>query len=119
VKFLADQDVYGVTIRFLRELGHEVIPVADIGLAQGGDEELLKTAQTLGRIFVTRDRDFGNLVFVKALGAGVIYLRIAPSTQQSAHDQLEKVLKAYSTTELMNAFVVVEPDGYRFRKLPH
>lgn len=80
---------YGVTIRSLRELGHDVIPVADIGLAQGGDEELLKTAQALGRIFVTRDRDFGNLVFVKALGAGVIYLRIAPSTQhrQSAQDK--------------------------------
>lgn len=119
MKFLTDQDVYGVTVRFLRELGHDVVPVADIGLAQGGDEELLKTAQTLGRIFVTRDRDFGNLVFVKALGAGVIYLRITPSTHQSTHGQLEKVLKAYSIAELINAFVVVEPDGHRFRKLPH
>jgi predicted nuclease of predicted toxin-antitoxin system len=61
MKFLLDQDVYGTTLRFLGDLGHDVIPVAQIGLAQASDEELLKTAQELGRIFVTRDRDFGSL----------------------------------------------------------
>ena len=61
MKFLLDQNVYATTLRFLGDLGHDVIPVAQIGLAQASDEELLKTAQELGRIFVTRDRDFGSL----------------------------------------------------------
>jgi predicted nuclease of predicted toxin-antitoxin system len=61
MKFLLDQDVYGTTLRFLGDLGHDVISVAQIGLAQASDEELLKTAQELCRIFVTRDRDFGSL----------------------------------------------------------
>ncbi len=76
MKFLLDQDVYATTLRFLSGLGHDVIPVAQIGLAQATDEDLLKTAQDQNRKFVTRDRDFGNLVFVKGLGAGVLYLRI-------------------------------------------
>ena len=61
MKFLLDQDVYAATLRFLSGLGHDVIPVAQIGLAQATDEDLLKTAQDQNRIFVTRDRDFGNL----------------------------------------------------------
>ena len=45
MKFLLDQDVYVSTLRLLKELGHDVIPVAQIGLAQASDEELLKKAQ--------------------------------------------------------------------------
>jgi len=71
MKFLLDQDVYAATLRFLSGLGHDVIPVAQIGLAQATDEDLLKTAHDQNRIFVTRDRDFGNLVFAKGLGAKV------------------------------------------------
>ncbi|MFQ6057315.1 MAG: DUF5615 family PIN-like protein, partial [Anaerolineae bacterium] len=78
---------------------------------------LLRIAQEQGRIFVTRDRDFGRLVFVKDLGAGVIYLRILPSTQNAVHQELERVLKSYSEEELRRAFVVVEPGRHRFRKL--
>jgi len=119
MKFLLDQDVYAVTARFLSGLGHDVVPVAQIEPAQADDEDLLKIAQEQGRIFVTRDRDFGNLVFVKALEAGVLYLRVLPSTRNSVHNELEKVLKSYSEDEVMKAFVVIEPDGHRFRRLPH
>jgi predicted nuclease of predicted toxin-antitoxin system len=118
MKFLLDQDVYASTARFLSGLGHEVVPVAQIGLSQADDEELLKIAQAQGRIFVTRDRDFGGLVFVKALGAGVLYLRMLPATQTSVHKELEKVLALYSEEEIHKAFVIIEPDGRRFRRLP-
>lgn len=37
MKFLLDQDVYGTTVRFLKELGHDVVPVAQIGLARAQD----------------------------------------------------------------------------------
>lgn len=45
MKFLLDQDVYAVTGRFISGLGHDVVPAAQIGLSQAGDEDLLKTAQ--------------------------------------------------------------------------
>jgi len=118
VKFLLDQDVYAVTARFLRDLGHDVVQVAQIGLSQAEDEELLEVAQEQERIFVTRDRDFGNLVFVKAIGTSVLYLRMLPSVVNSVHSELERVLKTYSEEELAEVFVVVEPDRHRVRKLP-
>lgn len=117
MRLLLDHDVYGATARFLTDVGHEVVQVAQIGLAQAADEDLLKVAQDQSRLFVTRDRDFGGLVFVNALGTGVLYLRILPSTQSAVHRELERVLASYAEEELRNAFVVIEPGGHRFRKL--
>ena len=118
MKFLLDQDVYASTARYLSGLGHDVVRVAQLGLAQASDEQLLAEAQNQGRILVTRDRDFGSLVFVRSLGSGVIYLRVLPSTQSAVHTELAVVLRTYSEHELTNAFVVVEPDGHRIRRLP-
>jgi predicted nuclease of predicted toxin-antitoxin system len=117
MKFLLDQDVYSSTARFLIGLGHNVVPAAQIGLSQADDSELLKTAHKQGRILISRDRDFGTLVFMKAMGAGVIYLRILPSTQNAVHRELERVLNTYSEEELAKAFVVVKLDGHRIRRL--
>lgn len=118
MRFLLDQDVYAATARLLSDLGHDVVPVAQIGLSQADDEEILQVAQEQSRLFVTRDRDFGNLVFVKRLGAGVLYLRMLPSTQNAVHNELERVLNIYGEGELTRAFVVIKPDGHRIRWLP-
>jgi predicted nuclease of predicted toxin-antitoxin system len=117
MRFLLDQDVYAATARFLSELKHDVVPVSKIGLARASDVELLKTARAQNRIFVTRDRDFGGLVFVQDLGAGVIYLRLLPSNQNAVHQELARVLSEHTEEELARAFVVVEPGRHRFRRI--
>ena len=118
MKLLVDQDVYAVTASFLGGLGHDVVPVAQVGLSRAEDKEILREAQKQNRILVTRDRDFGNLVFVQALGAGVLYLRMLPSTQNAVHTELERVLNTYTEEELTRAFVVIEAGGHRIRRLP-
>ena|SRR5271157_1896032 len=103
MRFLTDQDVYAITIRFLSGLGHDVVTAAQLGLAQAEDLELLRVAQDEGRIFVTRDRDFGGIVFVLGRGAGVIYLRILPSTQNAVHAELERILTLYDEQDFLNS----------------
>lgn len=117
MKFLLDQDVYAATARFIKNLGHDVITAGEIGYSQATDSELLRIAAEEDRIMITRDRDFGGLVFVEKLGSGVIYLRILPSTMQEVHKELERLLGLYSEEELKQAFVVVEPGRHRFRRL--
>lgn len=117
MKFLLDQDVYALTERFLREHGHDVVTASLLGLSRACDSDLLKTANEQGRIFVTRDRDYGNLVFVHGAGSGVIYLRILPSTINDAHAELKKVLETHEETELAKSFIVVEQHRYRIRKI--
>ena len=117
MKFLADQDVYGPTITYLTGLGHDVVRAAQLGLTQSRDEDLLRTSRDENRIFMTRDRDFGALVFVQGLGPGVFYLRILPSTQDAVHREIARVLTLYSEQELLTAFVVIEPGRHRIRRI--
>jgi predicted nuclease of predicted toxin-antitoxin system len=121
MKFLTDQDVYAITVRFLSGLGHDVVTAKQLNLAEAEDDVLLRESQTQSRIFVTRDRDFGGIVFFRGAGAGVIYLRMLPSTQNAVHIELERVLDLYNEQELQVSFVVVEPARHRIRKLtpPH
>jgi predicted nuclease of predicted toxin-antitoxin system len=116
MRFLIDQDVYAVTTRFLITGEHDVVPVTAIGMSEAADEEILRTAQEQNRILVTRDRDYGNLVFVRGMGSGVIYLRIQFEDVNEVHNQLTRVLETYSEVELCGAFVVIKSDGYRFRR---
>ncbi|WP_035994664.1 DUF5615 family PIN-like protein [Leptolyngbya sp. KIOST-1] len=117
MRFLLDQDVYAKTERFLRDEGHDLVRVAELGMSQAKDEAILSTAQAQERILITRDRDYGNLVFVRSLGTGVIYLRMVPSTLEAVHGELKRVIAQYSTVALSKAFVVVTKDGHRFRTL--
>lgn len=117
MRLLLDQDIYEVTARFIIGLGHDVVRVAELGMARASDEENLKKALELNRVFVTRDRDYGNLVFVKGIRSGVLYLRILPSNINEVHAELERVLSLYDEQELKSAFIVIEAERHRFRKI--
>jgi predicted nuclease of predicted toxin-antitoxin system len=94
-----------------------LLPPGNWAWHKAENTELLRVAHEQGRIFLTRDRDFGALVFVQGSGPGIIYLRLLPSTQNSVHAELERILTMYSEPELQAAFVVVEPGRHRIRKL--
>ena len=115
MKFLLDQDIYAITARFLAELGHDVVTALNLGLSAADDVVLLTRAHAEGRLFVTRDRDFGGLVFVQRAGPGVVYLRITPATVQAVHQEIRIVLGRYTEADLQKAFVVVEPGRHRHR----
>ena len=116
MRFLVDEDVYASTARLLSELGHEVVTASEAAGAPSDDEALLRLAHEQQLIFVTRDRDFGALVFLRRLAAGVIYPRMLPSTRNAVHQQLRVLLDSYSEGDLRNSFVVVEPGRHRFRR---
>ena len=111
-----DQDVYSATVLYLRGLGHDVDTAAEKGMSRSEDADLLRVAQAEGRVLVTRDRDYGGLVFVQSLGTGVLYLRALPSTLVAVHTELGRVLSLYNEEELLGSFVVVEPGRQRVRK---
>jgi predicted nuclease of predicted toxin-antitoxin system len=117
MRFLIDQDVFAATTRLLRDLGHDVVTVSELGLSRAVDSDLLVHARTNHRIFITRDRDFGRLIFAKRSGAGVIYLRVTPTTVNAIHRELERLLSLYAEEKLLELFVVVEPMRHRLRRI--
>jgi predicted nuclease of predicted toxin-antitoxin system len=117
MRSLLDQDVDAVTGRSLWDHEHDVRTAADIGGSRALNETLLTTAHAQARLFRTRDRDFGVLVFVRGCEAGMIYLRVEPATFHAVHEELAHVLGSYTEEALRNALVVVEPGRHRFRRL--
>ena len=79
MRLLIDQDVYHFTILWLRQEGHNVVTAKELGMHRVEDEALLQKALELDRLFLTRDKDFGALVFLKAASSkGVILLQLPP-----------------------------------------
>lgn len=115
MRLLLDQDVFAVTDHFLRVNGHDVVLAAELGLARAEDEVILDHARRLARVLITRDRDYGTLVFVRNLGPGVVYLRFGRSAIEGVHRELANVLTHYSQEQLADTFIVVDAAGHMVR----
>jgi predicted nuclease of predicted toxin-antitoxin system len=82
------------------------------------DEDLLKAAKEDDRLLITRDKDFGTLIFFREKESlGVILLRISPGELNEVHQQLYRLLSSHTEDELKRSFCVVEAHRYRIRHL--
>ena len=78
---LADECIYKVTTDFLRSLGCDVVTVQELGLAGASDDVVIDKALALGRVLLTRDMDFSNiLLYPPAQYLGIVVLKMSPTT---------------------------------------
>ncbi len=76
MKFIADEGVDGQIVEKLREEGHDVYYVAE-HTAGTSDEAILKIANQEDRILMTRDKDFGELVYpLRQVHSGIMLNRL-------------------------------------------
>lgn len=116
MRFLVDENLLLPIVEALRRQGHDVAWVrAD---APGStDEQVLARALAEGRVLVTADKDFGELVFGAGLGAGsgVILLRLrGPLEARTA----ALAAAAGERGDWTGVFAVVTEGGVRARPLP-
>lgn len=101
MRLLVDQDVYQITVEWLREEGHDVLTAKDFGVQRFGDEDLLIKAVETERLFLTRDKGFGALAFLKGKdSAGVILLRITPPLVHEVHQELRRLFREHKEEDL-------------------
>lgn len=102
----------------MRKWGHDVVTARDLLVQQASDEEMLLKAKQEDRILITRDKDFGALVFLNEQACtGVVLLRMSPSNIEETHHELKRFLDEHKTDELQHAFCVIEPGRHRIRHL--
>ena len=113
MRFLADESCDFRVIRALRAAGHEVVSVMEI--APGADDKaVLELAAREDRIFITEDRDFGQLTYAAASpGPGVILVRF-PSNMRAGLPALMMELVAEYGDKLRGRFTVIQPGRIRF-----
>ncbi len=114
MKFLLDENIDARLKAFLADLGHDATIVGQDYPASLQDADVLAIAEREGRILITNDIDFGELVIrERRPHAGIILFRVRPATFANQRDRLAQVLSEYR--EQLNQFLVVEQGRVRVR----
>src|SRR5690349_15436532 len=114
MKFLLDESAELRLGAFLRQLGHDVTAVAADYQASIKDEQVLAIAQAEGRILITNDTDFGELVFKQRQPhSGVILFRFSDLPLSDKITALQQLLAQHP--EQLVEFVVIAPGSIRIR----
>jgi predicted nuclease of predicted toxin-antitoxin system len=117
VRLLADENVPLPSVETLRASGHDVVAIGEES-AGAGDPAVLARARAEGRLLVTFDRDFGELIFNQGapVPPGVLFLRFLP-THPTEPAEVLALLLARPEVPLAGMFTVVDRDRVRQRPL--
>lgn len=114
-KLLADENVPARAIDALRDAGCDVLSVREIapGISDAG---VLRLAVAQGRVVVTFDRDYGELIFGQGHTAppSVIYFRMFPVNPREISDSVLFLLA--EPEPIVGAMVIVSHQGIRRRR---
>jgi predicted nuclease of predicted toxin-antitoxin system len=115
MKFLVDECTGTSVVACLRDEGHDAMAVVEL-MPEANDEEILARAVAEGRIVVTNDKDFGEMVFRSGLAhRGVVLLRLRDERAENKV-RMMKVVLAQVGERLRNHYVVATEAGIRVRK---
>jgi predicted nuclease of predicted toxin-antitoxin system len=119
MKFLGDVGVSASTLRALRDTGYDAVHLREQNLHRLPDDAILLQAIEEGRIVITFDLDFGDLL---ATGGGrlpsVIIFRLHNQTPPNVTKKLFDLLALETPRLEARALIILEDTRYRIRPLP-
>ena len=115
LRLLLDQMIDAVAAKTVSKQGHDVVRLADLGMAKADDDEVLARAIAEQRILVTLDEDFGDWAILPlSEHPGVIRLKVDPTTTANILDLLCPFLEQHKTRDFTNRLVIVRSTGVRW-----
>jgi len=114
MKFIIDESTGTAVVEYLRSAGHDVLAIAET-MPQATDDDILVRAVGEGRILVTNDKDFGELVFRSGQAhCGVVLLRLHDESAANRVQVVKAVLRRYAS-RLEGNFTVATEGAVRIR----
>lgn len=112
MRFLADECCHWSVVVALRQAGHDVFSVFET--CRGiDDERVIALSIQQGRILITEDKDFGELVYAyQAANVGVLFLRIPTRDRKWLAPAVVRVVTEHGDS-LRGRFVIVQPGKVR------
>jgi predicted nuclease of predicted toxin-antitoxin system len=119
MRFLLDMPVSPGLADWLAAQGHDALHAATAGLQRASDRELLRRAADEGRLIVTADTDFPQLLALSAEATpGIILFRGGNYTAAEMRQLLQRVLQSVPEQTLARSICVVDRSRIRCRPLP-
>lgn len=117
-KFLIDEDMPRSTTVVLRQAGHSVEDVRDVGLRGRSDQEVFQYAQAQGAILLTADKGFSNIVrFPPDTHAGILVVRVPDELPtQTVNREVLRALGDLEGEDLAGLLMIVEVGRTRVRR---
>jgi predicted nuclease of predicted toxin-antitoxin system len=104
---------------WLRQGGHDAVHLRDQQLHRMADPDIFAKAGAEGRVVLTFDLDFGEIVAaIRERATSVIVFRLQDTRTDRVIDRLRDVLAQSSDALNAGAIVVVEDAQHRVRRLP-
>ena len=117
MRWLADECVDAGLSEWLCADGHDVVFIAETA-ARASDTQVMRLARAEGRLLLTEDKDFGELVFRHAWPIpGVVPLRIDPARHALKLQRLRAAIDRFGSS-LLGGYTVVEESRLRSRPMP-
>ncbi len=110
-----DENLGNRTIELFREAGHEVSTVSGQNLGGRSDDELISACRAEGRVLVTLDLDFSNVLrFPPERFAGIAVLRVPhPIELDTIRERVRVLLRHSEQEQLSGRLWIVEQDRIR------
>ncbi len=119
MQFLADMGVSLQVVEWLRAAGHDAVHLREQDTATAAQRRHFQKAHAEGRIVLTFDLDFGEIVAGSAgKVVSVILFRLRNTRSAFIITRLAVALQQSSVELQSGAVVVVEDGRHRVRKLP-
>jgi predicted nuclease of predicted toxin-antitoxin system len=117
VRWLADECIDAGLVAYLRRSEHDVIYMAELAPASN-DAEVMALALRDGRLLLTEDKDFGDLVFRHGSQVpGIVLLRLDPAQHALKRRRLEAAIARFGEAGLFGRYTIIEAGRFRARPL--
>jgi len=98
-------------------IGYDAYGAVEVGFSGATDEQILRFAVENGRILVTLDADFANIIhFPPESTHGVVRLKVHPPTEGNIQHAIQRALLVLQNIDLTGRLAVVDGDRIRIRR---
>jgi predicted nuclease of predicted toxin-antitoxin system len=116
LKLFLDENLSPKHAAELRTEGHDAVAVLEVGLSGATDEQVLHFAVEDGRVLVTLDADFANVMrFPPEQTLGVVRLKVHPATEGRIRQAIRRALLYLENIDIAGRLAVVDEDKIRIR----
>ncbi len=106
MNILVDENIPFMTVKALREMGHDVKDVRKTSEQGISDEELWDIAQQENRLLITTDKGFSQ--YRHEAHVGILIIRLKKPNRLKIHNRVMKAVGTYSEKKWRGLIVVMK-----------